>query len=162
MPPRPVGIAEELHQSKAFGTPAEEAVVSVMRAAALARRAFAARIEPHGLSVAQYNVLRILRGAGGEGLPTLVVRDRLIEEAPGITRLIDKLEGAGLVKRDRSASDRRCVRCCITPAGRALLDRLDPEVRAVHDLVREGLADAGDQRALSELLARFRVGFREP
>jgi DNA-binding MarR family transcriptional regulator len=162
MPPRLPGIAEELRQSKPFGTSTEEAVVSVMRAAALVRRAFAARIEPHGLSVAQYNVLRILRGAGAEGLPTLVVRDRLIEEAPGITRLIDKLEGSGLVKRDRSSSDRRCVRCCITPAGRALLDRLDPEVHAVHDLVREGLADEVDQRSLNDLLARFRVGFREP
>ncbi len=156
----PVGIAEELQQSKPFGTPAEESVVSVMRAAALVRRAFAARIDPHGLSVAQYNVLRILRGAGPEGLPTLVVRDRLIEEAPGITRLIDKLERAGLVKRDRSASDRRCVRCQITPAGLALLQRLDPIVHAVHDLVQAGLPDAAEQRALNDLLSRFRVGFR--
>jgi DNA-binding MarR family transcriptional regulator len=160
MPPRPPGIAEELQQSKPFGTKAEEAVVSVMRTSALVRRAFAARIEPHGLSVAQYNVLRILRGAGEEGLPTLVVRDRLIEEAPGITRLIDKLEAAGYVRRDRTGSDRRCVRCHITRDGLALLDRLDPEVHAVHELLRVGLPDEADQRTLNDLLARFRAGYR--
>ncbi len=160
MTSRPPGIAEELQQSKPFGTPAEEALVSVMRAAALVRRAFAARIEPLGLSVAQYNVLRILRGAGAEGLPTLAVRDRLIEEAPGITRLIDKLEGAGLVRRDRTGTDRRCVRCHITSTGLALLDKLDPVVHAMHDLVRVGIDDESDQRRLNELLARLRVGFR--
>jgi DNA-binding MarR family transcriptional regulator len=160
MSARPPGIAEELQQSKPFGTPAEEAVVSVMRTAALVRRAFAARIEPLGLSVAQYNVLRILRGAGAEGLPTLAVRDRLIEEAPGITRLIDKLEASGFVRRDRTGSDRRCVRCQITPAGNALLDRLDPVVHAAHDLVRVGIGDETDQRKLNDLLARLRVGFR--
>ena len=160
MTTRPPGIAEELQQSKPFGTPAEEAVVSVMRAAALVRRAFAARIEPLGLSVAQYNVLRILRGAGAEGLPTLAVRDRLIEEAPGITRLIDKLERPGYVRRDRTGSDRRCVKCHITPAGLALLDRLDPLVHAVHDLVAAGLPAVSDQRRLVELLAQLRIGFR--
>ena len=66
-------------------------MVAVLRTGALARRAFAQIVEPHGISPAQYNVLRILRGAGEEGLPTLTVRRRLIEEAPGITRLIDKL-----------------------------------------------------------------------
>ena len=84
-------LQDELKQSKPFDSPGEEAVVALMRTAALVRRAIAKRVEPYGISAAQYNVLRILRGAGPAGLPTLALRDRLIEEAPGITRLMDKL-----------------------------------------------------------------------
>lgn len=160
MPDRPKGIAEELKQSRPFSTAAEEAVVSVLRSAALVRRAISARVEPHGLSVPQYNVLRILRGAGEAGLPTLAVRDRLIEEAPGVTRLIDKLESAGYVRRDREGRDRRCVHCHITAAGLALLDRLEPTVHEAHTLVTAGLPDHRDQQRLNELLARLREGFR--
>lgn len=75
-------LQEELKQSKPFETSADEALVALMRTASLVRRAIARRVEPYGISAAQYNVLRILRGAGPEGLPTLAVRDRLIEEAP--------------------------------------------------------------------------------
>ena len=78
--------------------------------------------------MAQYNVLRILRGAQPDGLTTLAIRARLIEEAPGITRLVDKLEQAGLIRRDRSTPDRRQVMCDITDDGMALLARLDDAV----------------------------------
>lgn len=159
---RPKTLQEELEQSRPFATPSEEVAVAVLRTAALLRRAFAQRIEPSGISPAQYNVLRILRGAGGEGLPTLAVRDRLIEEAPGITRLIDKLESAGLVRRDRTAKDRREVRCCITSLGLAALDELDVLVRDSHDLIATGLPRMEDQEQLLDLLARVRAGIRDP
>ena len=125
MPNRPTAIAEELKQTRPFATSEEEAIVSVLRSAAVIRRVLGQRIDPFGISPAQYNVLRILRGAGPEGLPTLAVRDRLVEEAPGITRLIDKLESATLVRRDRTGKDRRTVRCHITAAGLALLAKAD-------------------------------------
>lgn len=92
--------------------------------------------------MAQYNVLRILRGAGSEGLPTLTIRERMIEEAAGITRLIDKLEGAGLVLRDRTISpDRRQVYCRITEAGLALVTELDGPVKEISDLALSALDD---------------------
>ena len=160
MPDRPKGIAEELKQNRSFSTAAEEAVVSVLRSAALVRRALSARVEPHGVSVPQYNVLRILRGAGVAGLPTLAVRDRLIEEAPGVTRLLDKLETAGYVRRDREGRDRRCVQCHITAAGLALLERLEAAVHEANAFVAVGLPDPRDQQRLNELLARLREGFR--
>lgn len=161
MPRRPTSIQEELRQTRPFATASEEAAVALLRTAALLKRDFARHVEPHGLSVAQYNVLRILRGAGAEGLPTLAVRDRLIEEAPGITRLIDKLEAAGFVSRDRTGKDRRTVRCRITDAGLGVLGAIDRQVARAPGPVAEGLPDERDQRRLIDLLARVRAGVAE-
>jgi MarR family transcriptional regulator, organic hydroperoxide resistance regulator len=160
MAKRPITLEEELRQTRPFASSSEEAVVALLRTAALRRRAIARRVEPYGISVSQYNVLRILRGAGDEGLPTLAVRDRLVEEAPGITRLIDKLESAALVARDRTGKDRRTVRCRITPEGLALLARLDTEVGGEQAPVRSGLPEDADRRRLLELLQRVREGLR--
>ena len=157
MPNRLSTIAEELKQSRPFATTAEEALVSVLRSAAVLRHALGQQLDRFGLSLAQYNVLRILRGAGADGLPTLAVRARLVEEAPGITRLIDKLESATLVRRDRSGKDRRTVRCHVTPAGLALLAQADEQVRAVHEIVANGLPNEADRIVLVELLARVRA-----
>lgn len=158
---RPRSLQEELKQSKPFDTPADEAVVAVMRTAALLRRAITRRVEPYGVSLAQYNVLRILRGAGPEGLPTLAVRDRLIEEAPGITRLIDKLEEAGCVRRARVGVDRRVVHCIITERGLRLLDAMDTLIKETGRLVSTGLPQESDQRGLIELLALLREGLSD-
>lgn len=153
-------LAEEIRQNRPWASPAEEAFVSVMRTAALIRRALAQAVEPLGISPAQYNVLRILRGAGPEGLPTLAVRDRLIEEAPGITRLIDKLERAHCVKRDRSGRDRRTVRVQITPAGLDLLKQAEGRVDTLLDLFKSSMPDEAQHRALADLLAQVRAGLR--
>jgi DNA-binding MarR family transcriptional regulator len=154
-------LQEELKQSKPFDTPADEALVALMRTASLVRRAIARRVEPYGISVAQYNVLRILRGAGPEGLPTLVVRDRLVEEAPGITRVMDKLEEAGHVARRRASGDRRVVHCVITEQGLRLLAAMDTLVKETAQLVSAGLPAERDQQALIALLADIRAGLDE-
>lgn len=158
---RPRSLQEELQQTRPFDAPADEAVVALMRTAALVRRAIARRVEPYGISVAQYNVLRILRGAGKDGLPTLAVRDRLIEEAPGITRLVDKLEQAGLVRRARTGADRRVVHCVIAEQGLRLLDAMDTLIKETGRLVSAGLPRVEDQRALNALLASVREGVRD-
>jgi DNA-binding MarR family transcriptional regulator len=154
----PRSLAEEIRQNRPWSSPAEEAFVSVMRTAALIRRALAQAVEPLGISPAQYNVLRILRGAGPEGLPTLAVRDRLVEEAPGITRLIDKLERARCVKRDRTGRDRRTVRVQITPAGIDLLADAESRVRTLLDRFARSMPDEAAHRALADLLAQARSG----
>lgn len=125
--------------------------MTLLRTAAVVRRLVTRAVEPAGLSLAQYNVLRILRGAGSGGLATLAVRDRMVEEAPGVTRLLDKLEDAGLVRRDRTSADRRQVLCAITPAGLALLDRLDPAVNAADEAVMASLGESGMQQLVSRL-----------
>lgn len=151
-------IQEELQQNRPFRSQREELFLSLLRSAAVVRRPVARVVEEHGLSLAQYNVLRILRGAGAPGLPTLAIRERMIEEAAGITRLIDKLEGAGLVSRDRGATaDRRQVYCCITSLGLALLERVDPEVAVATEAVLAPLGDARLETLLA-LLDEVRAG----
>src|SRR5215218_8519756 len=122
-------LQAEIVQRRPFHSIRAEVAVSILRTAALIERHFAQVVASSGITVQQYNVLRILRGAGSEGLPTLVIRDRMIHAAPGITRLLDKLEKAGLARRERTASDRRQVFCYITDQGRAIVDELDEEMR---------------------------------
>jgi DNA-binding MarR family transcriptional regulator len=112
-----------------------------------------------GITTQQYNVLRILKGAGDEGLPTLVIRDRMIHEAPGITRLLDKLEKAGLARRERTSPDRRQVFCFITDKGRAVLNDLDVELKEA-DVVAVGTLSETEQKQLLTLLEGVRAGHR--
>lgn len=123
------------------------AVVAVLRAAGRLRRVFEALCQAHGLTLQQFNVLRILRGAeqAGEGhLPTMTVGERMIEPEPGITRLMGRLEAKGLVQRVRCSSDARCVRCALTPAGHAVLGALDG---SIDRLDREALGPLSDDEA---------------
>ena len=154
----PRSVRDEIHQTRPFHSLAEETVVALMRTSSIVRRACGKMVESFGISLAQYNVLRILRGAGEDGLPTLGVRDRLVEEAPGITRLIDKLEKAKLVRRDRTGSDRRTVRVHITSAGTALLGRMEHLVPRFEERITVGLPDERDQQTLLDLLSRIRAG----
>jgi DNA-binding MarR family transcriptional regulator len=157
-----LSIQEELQQRRPFQTKREEVFLALLRTAAVVKRPVARVVEDRDLSLAQYNVLRILRGAGSEGLPTLSIRERMIEEAAGITRLIDKLEGAGLVVRDRTvSSDRRQVYCRVTDAGLRLLAELDPVVTAADD---QALAQLDESRLdeLLILLEEVRASARRP
>jgi DNA-binding MarR family transcriptional regulator len=133
-------------------------VLAVLRAADVVRRRAAALLEPYGITLQQYNVLRILRGARPEGLCTLTVADRMLEQTPGITRLIDRLEAKELVVRVRSGEDRRQVWCRITPAGLRLLARLDQPVADMDRALVAGLPRT-EQEQLARLLA---VVHREP
>src|SRR5262245_9625219 len=115
-------------------------MVALMRTTDLVRRQVTALLEPYGLTLQQYNVLRILRGAGADGQPTLEIADRMIEQAPGITRLLDRLEAKELVRRQRCPKDRRQHLCWITPKGLAILQRIDTvAVRSADDILK-GLA----------------------
>lgn len=89
-------------------------------------------LKPRGLTATQYNVLRILRGAGPEGLPCSAIAERMISHDPDMTRLLDRMEQRGLISRERQTDDRRVVRTCVTPAGLALLKSLDQPVRELH------------------------------
>lgn len=150
-------VQEEIQQRRPFSSQAEEGVVALVRTADLLRRALTRVVEPHGITLQQYNVLRILRGAGAEGLPTLEIAGRMIEHAPGVTRLLDRLQAKGLVRRQRSAEDRRQIRCWIMPAGLGLLDRLEA---AMQGGARAFMAPLGspDLAAFIRLLDALRAG----
>ncbi|MGQ0647371.1 MAG: MarR family winged helix-turn-helix transcriptional regulator [Gemmatimonadaceae bacterium] len=153
---RASAIQRELHQRLPLASTREEAFLSILRTAAVVRRPVARVLEDRGLSMAQYNVLRILRGSGDAGLPTLSIRDRMIEEAAGITRLIDRLEESALVRRARgSSTDKRQVYCRITPAGQALLRELDPMVSLAVEASLSMLSELDLERLIG-LLDRIR------
>src|SRR4029453_18362861 len=107
-------IQHEIKQSRPFRSKGQEAAIALMRTADLVRRTIAGIVGPYDLTPQQYNVLRILRGAGQAGLPTLEIPERMVEQAPGITRLLDRLEKKTWVERERSQEDRRQVICRIT------------------------------------------------
>jgi DNA-binding MarR family transcriptional regulator len=118
-------VMKRPQQKRLFPSRQQEAVVSILRAAAYVRR-FGSRVfDQHDITSQQYNVLRILRGAGPAGLPTLDIAERMIEQTPGITRLLDRLEFKKLVRRERPSDDRRQVLCYVTKTGLDLLNELD-------------------------------------
>lgn len=90
-------------------------------------------LKQSGLTEPQYNVLRILRGAGPGGLPCLEIGRRMITRVPDITRLLDRLEAMGLVDRERCIKDRRVVTTVITKKGMGLLAKLDDPINQVHE-----------------------------
>ncbi len=150
-------LQRELRQSAPFESPAHEAVLGLVRTTDLLRRHVGAVVEPLGITVQQFNVLRILRGAGQEGLPTLAIAERMVEQTPGVTRLLDRLEAKSLIARQRCSHDRRQVLCRITPTGLTLLAQLDAPVQLAHQQSLAVLPVAA-QRQLIRLLDRIRAG----
>lgn len=136
-----MSIRTRVRQSK-FGTAAEEAMVGLL----VAGTHLAARLEEAcsaaGVTRDQYNVLRILRGVHPEGHPRYEIAARMIDRAPDVTRLLDRLQRRGLVRRTRAGGDRRLSVARITDKGLALLARADRGVAAVHARFAAGLTPA--------------------
>ena len=152
-----LSLREEIRQNKPFQSPAHEAILALSRTSDVLQRRFTQLVEPHGISLQQYNVLRILRGAGQEGTPTLEIADRMIQKTPGITRLLDKLEAKQLVRRKRCPEDRRQVLCWITDAGLRLLADLDKPMADSGTRAMESLTTP-ELRELIAVLERVRGG----
>lgn len=149
-------VQREIRQRKPFASRATAAVVGLMRTADVVKRGLARVVEPHGITLQQYNVLRILRGAGPSGLPTLDIAERMVEQAPGITRLMDRLEGKRLVRRKRCERDRRQVLCWIAPPGRRLLAVLDQPMEQAGRAALRALG-GGELAALERALDAIRA-----
>ena len=141
------------------GPPAARSAYAVLLSAADGvRTSFEAVCAPFGITAQQYNVLRILRGAEPEGLPTLTIAERMIERTPGITRMIDRLEAKGLVAREVRPHDRRCVYCRITKKGLSLLKLLDDPVEEFNRSAFSALNGA-ELKRLVALLERTREAY---
>ena len=148
-------LQHELRQTRPFESLEAEAYLSVARTAALLGTEFSEALKPFGLTSTQYNVLRILRGAGEEGLCRYEVGDRLVTPVPDVTRLLDRLEAANYVKRARDTKDRRQVLAHITPGGLRLLEELDEVLPDVH---KQQIGHLGEERlrTLIDLLSLVR------
>lgn len=127
-----IDLRTEIKQTRPFQSLREEASLNIARTDNLLRASMDDVLASYGLSATQYNVLRILRGAGAEGLCRNEIRSRLISRMPDVSRLLDRLEDAGLVERHRNTEDRREVNTHLTRRGRQLVDRLDDVVAAEH------------------------------
>src|SRR5262245_4731554 len=125
-------LRHELKQGKPFATPEEMVFLNVVRTAGALLQGEEEVLKAADLSFAQYNVLRILRGAGSEGLACGEIAGRMVNRDPDITRLLDRLERRGLVRRSRDVEDRRVVVARITTAGLSLLETLDAPITKVH------------------------------
>lgn len=149
------GLRTELRQSRPFQSTEHEAFLSVLRTAAVLTDELEQVLKPEGISLAQYNVLRILRGAEPHGLCRNEVRDRMLTRMPDMTRLLDRMEHAGLVARARSQTDRRLVTTRITERAMQVLERVEDAVVEEHRR-RFGHLGKSDMRRLIGLLERVR------
>jgi DNA-binding MarR family transcriptional regulator len=152
-------LQRELKKRRPFDSPEQEAALNIARTADRFGIRFARLFREYGLFPSQYNVLRILRGEG-QPLPILEVADRMLAAVPGITGLIDRLEGMGLLARRRCDEDRRVVFVAITDKGLELLARLDEPEVALHKRLLGHLTPA-ELRELSRLLEKARQSLDE-
>jgi len=152
----PSRLQAEIKQTKPFPRRSSEALLSVLRTAALLEYQVNELLRPYGITDLQYNVLRILRGAGPKGWCGRDIAERLISKVPDVSRLLDRMEGMQLLRRQRDATDRRHVTARITPRGLRMLDEVTPKLDAyerehfghldaerLQDLI-DGLADVRD------------------
>lgn len=127
----PNSLQEEIKQSKPFASRSAEALLSILRTATILEHEQNEALRPHGITHTQYNVLRILQGAGKEGLCGRDIAERLISKVPDVSRLLDRMDDVELVSRERDANDRRHVTARITAKGRRLLVEATPSLNAM-------------------------------
>ncbi|HMO81114.1 MAG TPA: MarR family transcriptional regulator [Pyrinomonadaceae bacterium] len=152
-----VALQKELQQTKPFASLEEAAYLSVLVTAERFKTNASHIFKQKDLTAAQYNVLRILRGAGEDGISCTAISGRMITRDSDITRMLDRLEARGLISRRRQADDRRVVKAFITEAGLGVLSELDGPVGTFN---QDQMADLSEKelRTLIKLLEKARGG----
>ena len=154
-------LQRELKKKRPFDAVEQEVALNIVRTSDQLQIRFTRLLREFGLTPSQYNVLRILRGEG-EPLPILEIASRTITVVPGITGLVDRLEEAGMVSRQRCAEDRRVIYVSLTAKATKLLGTIDQPLLDLHKRLLRGVA-AGELRQLSDLLEKVRASlFEEP
>jgi Transcriptional regulators len=148
-------IQEEIKQTKPFKQLEAEAFVNLARSYEVLEKRLSDVLRPYDLSPTQYNMLRILRGAGSEGLTCSQASERMVTHDPDVTRLLDRMERKGWITRARSPKDRRIVTTCVTQAGLDLISELDEPLTQFNKTV---IGHLGDEklRTLIDLLEELR------
>ena len=150
-------LRDEIKQTKPFDHPADEALLSILRTATVLEHASNELLRPFGITMTQYNVLRILRGAGARGLCGREVGERLISRVPDVSRLLDRMADMELIVKERDAADRRHVTARITPKGRRVLTQSTPAL-AEYGRARAERLSARTLETLVEALEAIREG----
>jgi len=146
-------LRRRLKQSR-FDSSHHEALLNVLVAADHVKSRYARALRPRGISLPQYNVLRILRGAGEAGHSRCAIAERMLDHSPDVTRILDRLEEAGLVRRSPGRADRRTSIARITPRGLAALEVLEAPLQRQTQEVGGRLSEA-ERRELSRLLEKL-------
>lgn len=149
------GLRDEIQQTKPFRSSYEEGVLNIIRTASILSDNGAQLFKPFGITPAQYNVLRILKGSEADGMCRNEVRDRMLTRMPDMTRMLDRMEDAGLVERVRDSRDRRHVTTHITTSGKKLLKDLEGVVAEKHREMLGHMSEK-DLKMLTELLTKAR------
>jgi DNA-binding MarR family transcriptional regulator len=152
----PSRLQAEIKQNKPFASLEHEAVLGLMRTAAIVDHATDEALRPYGITGTQYNVLRILRGAGPNGLCGREIGERMITRVPDVPRLLERLEKAGFISRERDSNDRRHVTARIADKGQTLLEETGDISPSVVD--RFGQLPEDQLRLLIEALDFIRAG----
>jgi DNA-binding MarR family transcriptional regulator len=150
-------LQQEIQQRKPIRMVEEEAVLNLVRTTDMLMQRLTDALKPHALSGTQYNVLRILRGAGDEGASCKDISSRMLTRDPDITRMMDRLEVRGLITRDRAKEDRRVVTHRLTPDGLDLVNALDEPIEALHEQAMRHMSRT-KLRELIALLEELRSG----
>jgi DNA-binding MarR family transcriptional regulator len=148
-------LRDEIQQTKPFRSSYEETLLNIVRTASILSDEGTQLFKPFGITTAQYNVLRILKGSEPEGLCRNEVRDRMLTRMPDMTRMLDRMEEAGLVRRARESQDRRHVTTHITAAGKKILKELEAPVAENQKNLLGHMTDR-ELKTLSELLTKAR------
>jgi DNA-binding MarR family transcriptional regulator len=150
-------LRDEIKQTRPFARRSDEALLSILRTATVLEHGSNELLRPFGITMTQYNVLRILRGAGVRGLCGRDVGERLISRVPDVSRLLDRMAEMGLLAKERDTADRRHVTARITPQGRRVLTKATP-ILARYGRERVERLSAGRVGALIEALGTIREG----
>jgi DNA-binding MarR family transcriptional regulator len=150
-------LQHEIKQTRPFARPSDEALLSILRTATVLEHGSNELLRPYGITITQYNVLRILRGAGARGLCGREIAERLISRVPDVSRLLDRMADMRLLAKERDAGDRRHVTARITPNGRRVLAQATPALAAFGRGRVERLS-ARTIEALVEALSTIREG----
>lgn len=148
-------LLDEIKQTKPFGSLEQEAMLNVMRTAAVLEHELSEMLKAYGITLTQHNVLRILRGAGEKGLGRNEVRDRMVAQVPDATRLLDRMVEMGLVTRSRDTDDRRCVVARITKRGLQILEKINEPLMEIHQR-QLGHMNQKELQTMIELLTKAR------
>lgn len=147
-------LRDELKKRGPFASVEQEAMLAIMRTSDLLENRLARLLREYGLTLSQYNVLRILRGEA-KPMPCLDVAARMIQVAPAITRVMDQLLTLGLISKTQSTEDRRVFSIELKPAAIKLLSRLDQPVLDLHASLMEGVKKT-DLKSLIQTLETVR------
>lgn len=153
-------LQTQLKKKSPFEVPQEEVHLNIQRTSGVLLGPVLKLLKRHGLSPPLYNILRILRGVGSGGLPCSQIGEHMVTRVPDVTRLVDRLEQAGRVKRSRSREDRRVVTIILTASGKQLVEKLDEPMADLHretlgHLTKKEMAD------LNRLLLKARRPLEE-